>query len=388
MIIALFVFWVDSSIAQLSELDTRCLWILRDSLTSPEKIDSAMTYAEKSGFDKVFIQIRGRGDALYKSDIVPRNPLLSPDDFDPLAHTILLGKILDIEVHVWFNTYILWSSRNEPADPNHLYHTSKEWTEANTYGKMDWRIDLKSPRVPNWEGIYLAPTHPDVNPYLRSVLREIIENYDIDGIHFDYIRYQDDIYGYNPDGRKRFENIYTIDPLDIAKGIISTRFGWTQEFVDSINIAWNRYRQDAVTELIQMVWEDIITDSREIQLSAAVKPNLPMAKDRYFQNWEYWVASGLLDFVVPMNYYSEISDFNRDIQIMKANFVDEDLNKIIIGIATYNQDAQSAADKILIARLNGFSGVSVFSYDAHKHNLEWFSPLLDALGYPFIEEGN
>lgn len=384
-IIALFVFIIDSSYAQLSELNTRCLWILRDSLTSPEKIDSAMTYADKAGFDKVFIQVRGRGDALYNSEIVPQNPLLTPNDFDPLAHTILLGKILDIEVHIWFNTYILWSSRFEPKDPSHIYHTNKDWTEANLYGKMDWRMDLKSTRAPNWEGIYLAPTHPEVNPYLRLVIGEIIDNYDIDGIHFDYIRYQDDIYGYNPEGRKRFENIYTIDPLDIAKGIISTRFGWTQEFVDSINIAWDRFRQDAVTELIQMVWEDIITDNKEVQLSAAVKPNLPTAKDRYFQVWEYWLESGLLDFVVPMNYYSEITDFTRDIQFMKVNLAEEDLKNVIMGIATYNQDAQSAADKILIARLNGFSGVSIFSYDAHKNNLDWFSPLIDALGYPFEE---
>ena len=70
---------------------------------------------------------------------------------------------------------------------------------------------------------------------------------------------------------------------------------------------------------------------------------------------------------------------------MRVNLVEEDLKNVIMGIATYNQDAQSAADKILIARLNGFSGVSIFSYDAHKNNLDWFSPLIDALGYPFEE---
>ena len=51
-----------------------------------------------------------------------------------------------------------------------------------------------------------------------------------------------------------------------------------------------------------------------------------------------------------------------------------------MGVATYNQDAQSVADKILLTRLNGFKGVSVFSYDAHKNNLEWFQPVIEALG--------
>ena len=66
-------------------------------------------------------------------------------------------------------------------------------------------MDIKSPRAPKWEGIYLAPTHPEVNPYLRDVIFEIISNYEINGIHFDYIRYQDDIYGYNPSGLIEFE---------------------------------------------------------------------------------------------------------------------------------------------------------------------------------------
>ena len=82
-----------------------------------------------------------------------------------------------------------------------------------------------------------------------------------------------------------------------------------------------------------------------------------------------------------MNYYAEVKDFNNDLQIMKY-FIDKKLhNKIIMGIATYNQSSDDAADKILISRLNGFSGVSIFSYDAHKNNLDWFFPVIHALNY-------
>ena len=59
------------------------------------------------------------------------------------------------------------------------------------------RARSKSPKIPNWEGIYLSPLHPEVNQYLYSIIKEILDNYKVDGIHFDYIRYQDDIYGYN-----------------------------------------------------------------------------------------------------------------------------------------------------------------------------------------------
>ncbi len=378
--IALFVFLINFSLANIPELDSKFIWILRDSLTSPEKIQKALIYASEAGYNKVFIQIRGRGYAFYNSKIVPKNPLVD-NSFDPLKYAIEISKKLDIELHVWFNTYILWSSSYEPKDLNHIYHLKKEWTEANTYGKMDYTINLKSPKIPNWEGIYLSPLHPEVNPYLLSLISEIISSYDIDGIHFDYIRYQDEIYGYNSYGRDRFKDLYSIDPSDIAKGIISTRFGWSQEFVDSTKNIWNKFRQDAITNLLVSTSNYINNNNLEIKLSAAVKPNLLTAKKRYMQDWDSWLNNGLLDFVVPMNYYSEVKDFNNDIQIMKY-FIDKSLqDKIVMGIATYNQSADDAADKILISRLNGFSGISVFSYDAHKNNLDWFYPVVHAINY-------
>jgi hypothetical protein len=86
-----------------------------------------------------------------------------------------------------------------------------------------------------------------------------------------------------------------------------------------------------------------------------------------------------------MNYFKEIRDFNNSVQIMKSNLAQDELEMVVIGVSTYNQDAQSAADKILLARLNGFKGVSIFSWDSHKNNLDWFQPINDALGHPTFD---
>ena len=108
-VIALFFFLVQSSFAQLSDLDTRCLWIVRDSMYNEKMINSALVYAYKSGYNIVFVQVRGRGYAYYNSDIVPKHPKVS-SDFDPLEYAVTLGHALGIEVHAWVNSYILWSS--------------------------------------------------------------------------------------------------------------------------------------------------------------------------------------------------------------------------------------------------------------------------------------
>jgi len=381
---ALFFFLIQFSFAQLSNLQTRCLWIVRKSMLNESMIDSALMYAFQSGYDVVFIQVRGRGYSFYDSKIVPKHPEINPD-FDPLEYAVLLGHALGIEVHAWMNSYILWSLRKPPSNARHLYHTHKEWTEANIHGKMDSQIKLSDPQSPQWEGVFLSPIHPDVNPYLLSVYTEIINNYKIDGIHLDYIRFQDEVYGYNRSGMKVFENIYNINPRDIVRGIISTRFGWNQEFVDSMYVAWDQFREEAVTELVKKIYMEIQRSGRDITLSAAVKPNLVESKNRWYQDWEKWVYEGIIDFVVPMNYFKEIRDYNNSIQIMKSNLESDDLKRVIMGISTYNQDAQSAADKILLARLNGFNGVSVFSYDSHKNNLKWFQPIHEALGQPVFD---
>ena len=373
IITALFFFSNQVILAQLSDLKTRCLWIVRESMYTESSIDSALVYAYQSNYDIVFIQVRGRGYAFYDSNIVPKHPNIDPD-FDPLEYAITLGNALGIEVHVWLNSYILWSSKYEPENPEHLYHTHKEWTEADRNLKMDSQIKLSEPKSPQWEGIYLSPLHPEVNTYLLSVYSEIINEYKIEGIHLDYIRFQDEIYGWNRYGMKEFEKIYDFSPRDITRGIIPP------EIADSIRIAWKQFRLDAVSELVHDTYGIIQKSGKVIALSAAVKPNLMEARNRWNQDWGRWVQEGYIDFVVPMNYFKEIRHFNNSVQIMKSNLHADDMNRIIMGVATYNQDAQSAADKILLSRLNGFRGISVFSYDAHKNNLEWFQPVTDALG--------
>ena len=64
---------------------------------------------------------------------------------------------------------------------------------------------------------------------------------------------------------------------------------------------------------------------------------------------------------------------------MKNSINDIYINKIIMGVAAYNQDAESVVDKMFLTRLNGFNGISIFSYGVHKDNLDWFNPVLESL---------
>ena len=130
------------------------LWITADSMKDKESINEALYFAFDHDFNKVFVQSRFRGDAFYSSKLVPKNPSIQNRDFDPLEYAILIGHQLGLEVHVWMNTYILWSKSGQkdsaPINLSHIYHTSKEWTESNIYGKSDSEIDLDQIQSLNW----------------------------------------------------------------------------------------------------------------------------------------------------------------------------------------------------------------------------------------------
>lgn len=377
-IIALFILLINFIFPQIDQIEHKCIWISRDDLMSKESIESALLFANEVGFDKVFLQVRGRGDAFYNSEIVVKNNMLDTN-FDPLQYAMEVSDTLDIQIHAWVNCYILWSGKSFPNNELHILNTNPLWTETDIYGKSDSRINLESPKSPSWEGIYLSPLNPEVNQYLREVIREIYQKYNIDGIHLDYIRYQDEYYGFHRDGRKEFDILFNVDPLDISRGIISTRYGWEQSYVDSIKNDWDIFKQNKITELLEFINEDIDLLDRDISISAAVKPNLVEAKGRWHQNWQNWLERDLVDFVVPMNYSSDLITFMTNIKIMKNSINDIYINKIIMGVAAYNQDAESVVDKMFLTRLNGFNGISIFSYGVHKDNLDWFNPVLESL---------
>src|SRR5512134_3783003 len=66
--------------------DVRGLWVLRTSLTSADSIQTMVRAAASGGFNTLLVQVRGRGEAFYRSDLEPRASDLDrqPAAFDPL----------------------------------------------------------------------------------------------------------------------------------------------------------------------------------------------------------------------------------------------------------------------------------------------------------------
>ena len=183
----------------------RALWVVRDHILTEEKIDHVLNFAEDNNYNHLFVQIRGRGDAYYTSRLVPRSHLLKETDFDPLAYILKKAKRTQIKIHAWFNVYYLWSSPQRPFQNDHILLTHPEWIDSKDPDQMNvgqMMDKMRKDRKINGEGFYLAPTHPEVDAHLQNIITELLQNYRLDGIHFDYIRYHDLGCGDEPYGFK------------------------------------------------------------------------------------------------------------------------------------------------------------------------------------------
>src|SRR5262245_17778754 len=102
--------------------DVRALWVQRSSIVSPEQIAKMVATAKDAGFNTLLVQVRGRGEAFYKSDLEPRATELDaqPASFDPLAATLAAAHAAGLKVHAWVNVNLVASGATLPRSRTHV----------------------------------------------------------------------------------------------------------------------------------------------------------------------------------------------------------------------------------------------------------------------------
>ena len=126
-----------------------------------------------AGVNAVIFQVRPQADALYPSDIEPWSRFLTdngnpPHPFwDPLQFMIDECHARGMELHAWLNPYRVTSAKTQTLPKGHIYHTHPEWF-VNYDGKL-----------------YFDPALPESREFITKVVMDIVDRYDVDGIHFD-----------------------------------------------------------------------------------------------------------------------------------------------------------------------------------------------------------
>jgi uncharacterized lipoprotein YddW (UPF0748 family) len=371
------------------QIERRAIWITRYDWTSlnagaqPQKIDDLVANVAGAGFNTLFFQVRGAGDAYYTPGLEPWASRLSAGTvtdtlgvdpgWDPLARMLDEAHAAGLEVHAYVNVYPAWlpspSEAYGPLAPPAT--TPPQMFDRFTYGPThpehpgeyglawDWRHhDMGgNPMLLAW-GAYLwaSPGVDQVQAYIAAVVRDIVTRYPVDGVHLDLVRYAGLMYSYDPDS-------------NAAVGDVRTP-------------ARDQWQRDRVTALVQQVSTETHALRPEALVSAAVWPyykndlglQTSSGYHDYFQDSKGWLAAGAVEAIAPMLYGSgsSIPDDLGNWRILTEDFMATGADgQVYPGIAGYYDNFSAIAQRIAIARELGALGHALFSYAALDSRGYW-----------------
>ena len=330
--------------------------------------------ADKAHISDLFVQVRGRADAYYKSALVPLADGLD-GSFDPLQFLLDRSKGR-FRIHAWMNVMYIWSSETDPLSKEHLLFKRPEWSAVSKNGLSMIDEGLEKLKDKNKEGFFFSPANDDFQEYFLSVVEDLVKRYPIDGVHLDYIRYAGKEYDYSESIRSKFILAYHVDPLAADSGN-----GDGPGFMEQKNWfykSWSDFRRRELSDFVNRIKSKVKSIRADVKLSAAVWADIDMATNELFQEWPMWIQKGYLDFAVPMNYATDNKLFESRIQAAKQQIGDSLFSKnIVMGISMYNQKAQAMRDKVDICRKYGLRGISFFSYESVRKDKIYFKEMVE-----------
>ncbi len=358
--------------------EVRALWVVRTTLTSPEKIQQLVASAADNGFNTLIVQIRGRGDAYYKSRVEPRAIELKdqPASFDPLAITLAEAHKRGLKVHGWLNTSLLANLDALPVDPAHVYNRHPEWlavpkpvaAELYTMSPLDpaYRqkiVEWSKANRAELEGVYTGPANPKVRDHIYKIWMDVLKHYPVDGLHFDYVRFASPDFDYSRTSLKKFrkwlEPQLTSDERKQLKSAFKTNPLAAPEMFAA---KFADFQRAQVTTLVERIYHAVKKARPEVTVSAAVFANDENAYTRRFQDWRRWLQMGILDVACPMAYSTDTAVFQKQIEVA-ATTAHNARRQVWAGIGAYRIPSDSAVEKINVARSLNAEGFILFSYD-------------------------
>lgn len=342
----------------------RGLWVVRNTLTDPGKIDSLLILAKDCRMTDLYVQVRGRGDAYYNSKYEIKAKEIKDPEFDPLAYIINRTQTDSLRIHAWLNVFYVWSKDTLPGDQNHIVNQRQTWL-ARPKNRRDMLSNYpESVKEANIEGLYVSPLHPAAQAHFLDIVNDIIQNYPVQGIHLDYIRYPDQSFDFHPGVVKGFRDRYVLNPQQFLTNpeVFAQKFSLAGYEVFYYH--WRQYLMDGLSDFVKRISETVKTYSPDLVLSAAVKPEIIAAHWNYYQDWDRWLHEGWLDYAVPMNYIADLKVFRERLN----QYLDKlSPDQYLVGIALYNQTEQKAIRKLSQVRALKNAGYVLFSYDQLKN---------------------
>lgn len=326
-----------------------------------KKFNKIADTSKSKGFNALIVQVRPFSDALYKSDYFPYSHLLTgvqgkDPQYDPLEYMCEYCHKIGLEIHAWINPYRI-KTNNSPQElaSNHPYYKNKD-------------ICVKTK-----DGLYYNPCEQKTRELIKNGIKEIIENYPIDGIQFDDYFYPTNKASFDKKQYNEYVN-------SVANGKAVTLKEWR---IAQVNI------------LIAEVYNIVHNCDKKIVFGISPQGNIDNDYQLCADVKSWCKKQGYIDYICPQIYYSlnhPTLSFTESLnQWLNLEYHDE--IKLYIGLAGYKAGTDSdegtweKSNNILekqleISRKNKVDGIILYSFndlerDTAKKEIENFVKLLN-----------
>ncbi len=291
-----------------------------DDESLKKEIDDIVGRMYEMGFNALFVQVRPAYGVFYQSKFEPWSKYLigagkRKPGFDPLHYWIKACHRRGMECHAWINPYRVLSS----PDAHELKEFLKEQQDPHRYIKYG-------------KNLYMDPAYPENRAYILKIIREITENYAVDGLHFDDYFYPYKVAGEEYDDNRSYQKY---------KGSYTDRAAWRRNNVDLLIRAVHEYMSEHHPKMrfgISPfgVWRNASDDVRGSDTRAGVR-----SYDDLHADVLHWCRQGWLDYIAPQVYWHigfHIADYATLVEWWSEKIENCD---VYIGHALYKLDARS-----------------------------------------------
>ncbi|MEG3927450.1 family 10 glycosylhydrolase [Microcoleus sp. T3B2] len=345
--------------------EIRAVWLDRGTIVaarSEQGLAAVFDRLAAAGINTVFFETLNAGYPIYPSQVaLQQNPLTV--GWDPLASAVKLARERGMELHAWVWVFATGNKRHntligKPSSyPGPVLSAYPDWANIDNKGRRQNPNDGKS---------YLDPANPEARNYLLRIVSEIANNYQVDGVQLDYIRYpfQDDnanfTYGYGIAARQQFKQLTGADPVNI-----SPRDGslWRQ---------WVEFKTNQINSFVAEVSQLLRQNYPRTILSVAVFPH-PESQRIYKiqQNWEVWARQGIVDLIVPMTYALDTNRLQRITEpLVKEQILGSALISPSVKLLTLPEVV--AIDQIQALRDLPTGGYAIFAVESISSGMQGF----------------
>lgn len=291
---------------------------------------------KSKNLNTIYFQVRNNGTVLFKSSYEPFSFYIDGKGgmpYDPLQFAIEEAHKRGLAIHAWINVVQVFagSEINVMNNPEHIIQKKPEWVVE----------DEKE----NSKSYWLNPGLPEVREYISNLIKELVENYDVDGVHLDYIRY--------PGKNFNDDSTYQLYGNKIPK---------------------DEWRRKNITDLISLINKKIKAVKPNIQLGATpigINKNHKGMNGwqgfyEVYQDTKDWLRKGIIDYIAPQVYWSFGDKYQFD--ILAKDWVENSYGKkVIIGIGAFKNEVKNEIEKMIeYSRKIGANGVALFRYSNIK----------------------